>query len=405
MSSLPLVVVSTYPPEHCGVGRDAFAFVQALRALRPVSVVGNVVAGAAPVEPQAVFAWTKGDVRFPWQVLKEVRRVAPNGRGIVHVFHHFFLYGGPVTILEFPFLLLLLRVSGYRVVVQFQSVIDPVELQESPAEGLPVRPGTATTWALGQFYRWCDRLSDALVVCTASMQSLLGTVYRIPPERVHLVPVGWQAPPAAAPTLPGDRVAGPLVLFHGFLDVTKGLDDLIDAVAEDAGSDAELRLIFAGEVSPHLEEPADAFLARLRDRLAQRRIADRASFTGYLDAPALGAVLESADIVVLPYTMRFSHGGSAVLSRVAGLGRPLIATRISRFADELTDGADALLVPPGDPPAIAAAIRRLRTEPGLGARLGRAVRALAERRGWDRSARQIQDEVYAPLELRAGANP
>jgi glycosyltransferase involved in cell wall biosynthesis len=405
MSSLPLVVVSTYPPEHCGVGRDAFAFVQALRASRPVSVVGNVVAGGAPVEPQAVFAWRKNDVRFPWQVLREVRRVAPNGRGIVHVFHHFFLYGGPITILEFPFLLLLLRIGGYRVVVQFQSVIDPVELQESPAEGIPVRPGTAATWALGAFYRWCDRLSDALVVCTASMQDLLRTVYRIAPARVHLVPVGWQPPASDASALPAGGVAGPTVVFHGFLDVTKGLDDLIEAVAELAGSDRDLRLVFAGEVSPHLDEPADAFVDRLRDHLARRQIAERASFTGYLDPAALKSVLGAADIVVLPYTMRFSHGGSAVLSRVAGLGRPLVATRISRFSDELHDGVDALLVPPSDPAALAGAIRRLRTEPGLAARLGQAVRALAERRGWDRSAERVQDEVYGPLELAAGASP
>ncbi|MCI4360310.1 MAG: hypothetical protein L3J91_01260, partial [Thermoplasmata archaeon] len=173
MSPLPLVVVSTYPPEHCGVGRDAFAFVQELRVLRPVAVVGNVVEGGTPVEPQAVFAWTKDDLRFPWQVARAVRSAAPNGRGIVHVFHHFFLYGGPATVLEFPFLLLLLRIQGYRVVVQFQSVIDPVGLREAPVAGLPVRAGAAATWALGAFYRWCDRLSHALVVCTPSMRDLL----------------------------------------------------------------------------------------------------------------------------------------------------------------------------------------------------------------------------------------
>ena len=404
MPPLPLVVVSTYPPEHCGVGRDAFAFVQELRALRPVQVVGNTVAGADPVEPQATFAWRKNDLRFPWQALRAVRRAAPGGRGIVHVFHHFFLYGGPATILEFPLLLLLLRLGGYRVIVQFQSVIDPQQLEEAPVEGLPVRPGASTTWALRQFYRWCDRLADALVVCTPSMRDLLVRPYGIAPERVTIVPVGWQRPSPSVPPPSETAASGPTVLFHGFLDPSKGLDDLIEAVAVVARSDPAVRLVIAGEVSPHLSEGPEAFLERLRAHLDRVGLRERARLTGYLDAEALGRELGGADIVVLPYTMRFSHGGSAVLSQVSGLGRPLIATRISRFSDELEDGENALLVPPGDPAALAASIRRLRTEPGLGARLGRAVRALADRRGWDASARRIQDVLYGPWD-RASEGP
>ena len=402
MTPLPLVVVSTYPPEHCGVGRDAFAFVQEVRALRPVEVVGNAVAGGTPVEPEAVFAWTKDDLAYPWQILRAVRRAAPGGKGIVHVFHHFFLYGGPATILEFPLLLLLLRICGYRVVVQFQSVIEPDQLDSAPVEGLPVRPGGAAIWVLRKFYRWCDRLSERLVVCTASMERLLGTVYGVAPGRVVVVPVGWQRPKAAAPALARDSVAGPTVMFHGFLDPTKGLDDLIDAVALASATDPDLRLVFAGEVSPHLAHDAETFLAGLRARLERHGISARARFTGYLDAEALREVLDTADLVVLPYTMRYSHGGSAVLSRVAGLGRPLVATRISRFDDELEDGVDALLVPPKDPAAIASAIHRLRTEPGLASRLGRAVREVAEGRGWDRSARIAQSQVYGPIEAAAG---
>ena len=405
MGERPIVVISTYPPEHCGVGRDAHQLVQALRRRREVIVLANEVAGAEPNRPEAEFAWRKNDLRFPFRLVRRLQQVAPGRGRIVHVFHHFFLYGGPATVLEFPLLVLLLRLRGYRVVVQYQSIVDPLELAAHGPEGLALPPGGISRLLLERFYRAVDRWSDRLVVCTRSMSDRLVRIYGAPPSRVRIVPVGWRrsaerssADGKASLGLAGRKV----LLFHGFLDPTKGLDDLIVAFARSAGRDPVWELVLAGEPSPHLPEGGRPFLEQLRSVAAKNGVAERMRLTGYLDEEALTLALASADLVVLPYTMQYSHGGSAVLSRVASLGRPLIATRISRFADELTDGAQALLVPPRDPAALAAAIDRLLNDPQLAARLGASLRQLAETRTWDRSADLLESEVYAPLE-RSGA--
>jgi glycosyltransferase involved in cell wall biosynthesis len=64
-----------------------------------------------------------------------------------------------------------------------------------------------------------------------------------------------------------------------------------------------------------------------------------------------------------------------VVQEAMQAGRPVVATRVGGIPD-LT-GAGALLVPPGDPAALAAAVLAVLDQPALAARLGRAARAKA----------------------------
>ena len=63
------------------------------------------------------------------------------------------------------------------------------------------------------------------------------------------------------------------------------------------------------------------------------------------------------------------------------VGRPIVTADGPAPRELLTDGVDALLVPPGDPDALADALRRLAADPGLRARLGAAARARYVSRG------------------------
>jgi glycosyltransferase involved in cell wall biosynthesis len=56
----------------------------------------------------------------------------------------------------------------------------------------------------------------------------------------------------------------------------------------------------------------------------------------------------------------------------------------------LTDGRTALLVPPGDPPALATALRRIAADPALGIALGKAAQGLAPEYTWARRAERLE---------------
>lgn len=403
-----MVIVSTYPPEHCGVGRDAFQLVQSLRALREVRVVANRTGGPPLPDPLVFRGWWKDDWRYPFRIVSSVRAADPDRTAVVHVMHHFFLYGGRRTVPLFPLLVFLLRLNGYRSVVQLQSVIDPRRIE--PVSGLALErwpPGIFPRLLRG-FYRILGRWSDGVVVCTRSMRDILVDEYHLNARRVWIVPVGWQlsqaapVPPLSGGDSPTSRKRA--LVFHGFLDPTKGLEVLLRAFALLVPDFPQLSLTFAGEVSPQLGGDGPTFVEALRQLARELHVEDRVRFTGYLDAAELDGLLRTAEIFVLPYTMRFSHGGSASLSRLASTGKPLVASRISRFADELHDGEDALLVTAGSVGELSAAIRRLLSNRELGARLGARLRELASHRTWAASAAVLDRTVY-PAVVERGARP
>jgi glycosyltransferase involved in cell wall biosynthesis len=100
-------------------------------------------------------------------------------------------------------------------------------------------------------------------------------------------------------------------------------------------------------------------------------------FAGRRTAAEVAARLATADIFVHPSRADNSPNGVCEAMLV---GLPVVTTNVGGIPSLVTDAHDGLLVPPGDPWAMAAAIRRLAEDPTLAARLGAAARATAARR-------------------------
>ncbi len=95
-------------------------------------------------------------------------------------------------------------------------------------------------------------------------------------------------------------------------------------------------------------------LSELGEQVVAERLTDRVAFAGLrTDATA---VIGAADVVVMP-----SRGEGLPLVGLEALaaGTPLVATDVRGLRELLTDGENALLVAPGDPEALAAAIIRV----------------------------------------------
>jgi glycosyltransferase involved in cell wall biosynthesis len=104
------------------------------------------------------------------------------------------------------------------------------------------------------------------------------------------------------------------------------------------------------------------------------------------------AAFQAADVVVLPSR---SEGFGRVLVEAGCLAKPVVASRVGGIPEIVADGETGLLVPPGDPPALAEALNRLLADPTLRAKLGAAARARAlERFGAARHVAGVQ-QVYA----------
>jgi glycosyltransferase involved in cell wall biosynthesis len=156
---------------------------------------------------------------------------------------------------------------------------------------------------------------------------------------------------------PGERQ---IVAGVGRLAAQKGFGTLIQAAARWQRRAVVPLLLIAGE---------GPLGAELRHQAATAGVAVR--FLGpRRDVPAL---LAAADVVVVPSIW---EGQPLIVQEALRAGRPLVATRVGGIA-ELTGDDAALLVPPGDPGALAAAVTRLLDDPAAAARLAAAARARA----------------------------
>lgn len=137
-----------------------------------------------------------------------------------------------------------------------------------------------------------------------------------------------------------------LVLFTtAVLEPRKGHDVLLQAIADLCRAHLPVRWIVCGDGSQRTQ-----LEARARDA----GVAERVVFTGF--SPNVAELLTGADVFVLP--SRFEGLGIAVIEAMAA-GLPVIASRVGGIPEIVAAGETGLLVPAGEPAALAAAITRI----------------------------------------------
>ncbi|HTK59797.1 MAG TPA: glycosyltransferase [Candidatus Baltobacteraceae bacterium] len=169
------------------------------------------------------------------------------------------------------------------------------------------------------------------------------------------------------------------------LSPEKGLPFLIDAIklARHTVEDATLAIVGGG-----------ALEAELKALVEERSLQDVVKFLGALpNAEAMAEVAKSG-VFVLP---SLGEGLGIVLLEAQALDVPVIGTDVGGIPDVIEHEKTGLLVPPSDAKAIAAAIVRVLTEPGLGARLAAGAKERLAKFDWDKIA-----ERYAALYQELG---
>ena len=176
--------------------------------------------------------------------------------------------------------------------------------------------------------------------------------FGVPADRVTHLPNFVDADAIEVGAAPGEGV-----VYAGRLAEEKGVDTLIEA-ARRLGP-VPVDICGAG--------PADAELRRAARDLPWVR------FRGHVPQRALAALLRGARAVAVP-SRWYENFPYAVLEAQAA-GRAVVASRIGGIPEQIEDGVDGRLVPPGDPDALAAALRGLVEHPEDALRLGAGGRA------------------------------
>jgi glycosyltransferase involved in cell wall biosynthesis len=223
------------------------------------------------------------------------------------------------------------------------------------------------------------RAAAAVVTTSDWSRRWLLTTYGLAADRVHVAEPGVDPSPLVPGTASGGRLLCVAAVTPG-----KGHDVLVAALAE--VRDLSVCCVCVGSL-----ERDPGFVDRLRHQVRDTGIADRVHLVGPRDGAELAASYATADLLVL--ASRFETYGMVVTEALAH-GLPVLVSETGGLPGtlgRLPDGRrPGLLVPPGDPAALAEALRRWLGDGDLRESLREAARARRTTlSGWDRTGRRI----------------
>jgi glycosyltransferase involved in cell wall biosynthesis len=184
------------------------------------------------------------------------------------------------------------------------------------------------------------------------------------------------------------------IAFHGAAVLAEAFSEFAKTFP-----DARLLLVGDGDERPVAERI-------LSDLIRQRRVV----MTGRVSPSEIPRYLATCDVLLSPHVPLPDEtpffGSPTKLFEYMAAGRAIIASRLGQIADVLDDGQTALLVEPGDPGALVAALKRLAADPHLRERLGRGAQEQARHYTWLANAQRVVDafdnlpEIARPRRFR-----
>ena len=236
-----------------------------------------------------------------------------------------------------------------------------------------------------------------VICCSKFMFGELSDVFRVPPDKLRVVPNGvrrgeFAASPsdAAADAEFRKRWAAPeerIVFYIGRLVHEKGVDTLIDAIPKVLAARNAAKFIIAG-TGPAAEH--------LKGRARLLGIADRVYFAGFIDDKTRARLMRLAEMAVFPSL--YEPFGIVALEAMAA-GRPVVVSDVGGLGEIVTHGVNGFKCYPGDANSLASTILEVLSKPRLAAQA--AARALDDAvtiYNWASIARrteQIYEEVVA----------
>lgn len=356
--------VSTYPPTQCGLATFTASLRDGLLEGDDEGFVVRLLETPQPRSAPVVASVVIGDLVA---LHRGVARL--NECDVVIVQHEYGVYGGQ----DGDEILALLDGLAVPSIVVLHTVLrEPTRHQREVLEAV------------------VDK-ADAVVAMSLTARERLASGYRVDIGKVSIIAHGAPpAPPTSALAAPVFRTGHPIVLTWGLLGPGKGIEWGIEAMAMLRDLTPTPEYIVAGQTHPKVAlREGEAYRTSLQQRASRLGLGASVSFDGqYRDAQSLSRLVQSADVVLLPYDST-DQVTSGVLIEAVAAGKPVVATGFPHAVELLGSGA-GIVVKHQDPAEIATALRSLLTHGDVAARMARVAAATAPALLWPAVASQYR---------------
>jgi glycosyltransferase involved in cell wall biosynthesis len=368
-------ITGEYPPMQGGVGAFTQELARALTALGHEVYVFTDHRAAVPIANSPVQV-TADAHSWGWGTLSRIRRWAQAQKlDVVNIQYQAAAFNMAAFVHILP-----LRLDSAHVVTTFHDLLVPYLF---PKAG-PLRYQAVLTLA---------RSSDGVIVTNRGDERRLGSEKVV--ASLRHIPIGSNIRPELAPDYnrsvwraalgfqPDDTVIG----YFGFLNASKGIDTLLQALRITRNNNLPAKLLVIGGRTG-TSDPANIVYAREVDAMVEDlNLHEHIRWTGFVDSAAVSGHLAACDILALPFRDGVSFRRGSLMAALAH-GCAIITTHPQVDMPELVEDVHVRLIPPDSPTALAIAIEDLADNPELREEMGRNARALSARFTWETIAAQ-----------------
>ena len=333
-----MAFIGNYLPRQCGIATFTTDLCEAIAAeykdTTCIALPVNDTESGYDYPPRVRFELTEKDV-------ESYRRAADflniNNVDMVSLQHEYGIFGGRAG----SYILALLRELRMPVVTTLHTI-----LQDPTPDQLRVLEEIAS-------------LSDRLVVMSERGSRFLQEVYRVPPEKIDLIPHGIPDVPFVDPSFHKDLfgVEGKTVLLSfGLLSPNKGIENVIAAMPAILAKHPNVVYIVLGATHPHvLRDEGETYRLSLQRLAHQKDVESNVIFYNrFVALEELVQFISAADIYITPY-LEEAQIASGTLAYTLGAGKAVISTPYW-YAEEMLAEDRGVIVPFRDPQALAAQV-------------------------------------------------
>lgn len=328
-------------PRQCGIATFTADLVDAVVAASKESEVCQL----AVTEPDSLYDYSpRVHFEIKERDVASYRRAADflnvNNFSVVCLQHEYGLFGGPAG----SHILAMLKDLRMPVVTTLHSILrEPNAHYRRVTEEL-------------------TRFSDRLVVMSQQGRDFLQQIYKVPAEKIELIPHGVPDLPFMDPNYYKDQfgVAGKIVMLtFGLLGPDKGLEQVITALPQILAKYPNVVYLIVGATHPALmRKEGEAYRLSLESLIHEHGVEANVIFHNrFVSKEELAEFLCGADLYVTPY-LNQEQITSGTLSYAVGAGKAIISTPYWHAKELLAEGR-GVLVPFKDSQAIAERVLEL----------------------------------------------